>query len=485
MSYILLGAMTGTKAVGRTIVKGFKKAEQHVNHNSAKNIHKILTGFSYQDSEWYQLVTSALGDIFIHYNLQFNHLLKDKNLDFAWEKAMHKLAGDTIYRIFAGLKEIVKKEENMVQKITEPQFIIQCFLAGKSKGSLFSKITQNYGGKLGDKRPMQKEETKNKKFFEKFTTENFFDEPAIKMDDKIYGEPGEYLYRHSFKNEDVTVLSEKGKMFADCNWGNIEFEDRFSYMSEEKEPLLKELYNKLQSPEFHCLKEINQSLYQAHELMIKHLDQQEEHNKMSLKNQTEFLEISRQALEIQKEQHKQLQESIVNAIPEYNHTTQNVQLNVHIHNNNGYENNNPLGKEILCSNDLADGKTVASNKNENCWHSRKINIILPLITLLIIILVPFLLVHFSGSGTRKVSTCASNSNENFDESGSCQLSEFPFETLDQLYGPKTKQCCSSHSYTYIQHKKCEVRFKKKDFCPMSTYFFSAHEMTIDLKHIEN
>ena len=54
-----------------------------------------------------------------------------------------------------------------------------------------------------------------------------------------------------------------------------------SNMSEKKETLLNDLYNTLQSPEFHCLKEINQSLYSAHELMMKQLDQQEEHNKIS------------------------------------------------------------------------------------------------------------------------------------------------------------------------------------------------------------
>ena len=80
--HLLLGSMTASKVVGQTIVKGFKKAEQRINHNAAKNIHKILIGFSHQDFEWYQFVTSGLADIFIHYNLQFLHVLDDKNLDF-------------------------------------------------------------------------------------------------------------------------------------------------------------------------------------------------------------------------------------------------------------------------------------------------------------------------------------------------------------------------------------------------------------------
>ena len=105
--------------------------------------------------------------------------------------------------------------------------------------------------------------------------------------------------------------------------------------------------------------------------------------------------------------------------------------------------------------DLADG--ASESKSEKYWRSKKINVILPVIALLITILVPFLLVHSSGSGTMKVGTCA-NSSENFDASDSCHLSKFPLETLEQLYGPKVKQCCSSHGYSYIQNKKCEVRF---------------------------
>ena len=123
---------------------------------------------------------------------------------------MFKLAGDTVYRIFAGLKEIVKREDT-IPKITNPHFFIQCFLAGKSKGSWFSKITQNSGGKLGEKRPVKEKETKSRNFLTNFTTENFFDEPAIKMDDKIYGKQGEYLYRYSFAEEDVNSLGIEGK----------------------------------------------------------------------------------------------------------------------------------------------------------------------------------------------------------------------------------------------------------------------------------
>ena len=158
---------------------------------------------------------------------------------------------------------------------------------------------------------------------------------------------------------------------------------------------------------------------------------------------------------------QQLQESIVNTIPEYNHT-QNVQLNVHIHNNvleHSPEQSERIINQQRISNqsqDLAD--VTSASKSEKYWHSKKINFILPVIALLITILVPFLLVHSSGSGTMKVGTTCANSSENFDASDSCHLSKFPLETLEQLYGPKVKQCCSNHGYSYIQNKKCEVRF---------------------------
>ena len=110
------------------------------------------------------------------------------------------------------------------------------------------------------------------------------------------------------------------------------FKDHFSNMTEKKESLLKELYVKLKSPEFNCLKEINQ-------IMMKQQDLQEEHNKMSLKNQSEYLEISRQALDIQQqtlEQNKQLQESFVNTLITPTITRNNTIIQVNVHNNNVY-----------------------------------------------------------------------------------------------------------------------------------------------------
>ena len=55
-----------------------------------------------------------------------------------------------------------------------------------------------------------------------------------------------------------------------------------------------------------------------------------------------------------------------------------------------------------------------------------------------------------------VDGCA-NPNEHLDESDGCHHSKFPEDTLQQLYGPNVKQCCSSHGYTYKQNELCEVR----------------------------
>ena len=56
----------------------------------------------------------------------------------------------------------------------------------------------------------------------------------------------------------------------------------------------------------------------------------------------------------------------------------------------------------------------------------------------------------------KFDGCA-NPNEDLDESDGCHHSKFPEDTLQQLYGPKVKQCCSNHGYTYKQNEICEVR----------------------------
>lgn len=80
------GAISACRAIGGTIGKGVEKVQQRSGHDFSKKIHKILSGFLREDPKWYKLVTSALGDIFIHYNIQFCHLLCDEQLEFSWEK---------------------------------------------------------------------------------------------------------------------------------------------------------------------------------------------------------------------------------------------------------------------------------------------------------------------------------------------------------------------------------------------------------------
>ena len=173
------------------------------------------------------------------------------------EKAMYKLAEDVTHRIFTGLKGILENESEVPQ--LSSFLIIKCFQEGKSKSGFFSKITNNCGGKLGNKKEVENAGIKLRNIFEKFTTEELFCKPAIRKNDCIVGETSEYLYRYAFFKENLMFSDRKVIQFdnyKELNSIRIETVDHFTFLSSQKGALLKQLYTKLQSPEFNALKEV-------------------------------------------------------------------------------------------------------------------------------------------------------------------------------------------------------------------------------------
>ena len=104
-----------------------------------------------------------------------NALLPTKKLDCHLNKAMYKLALDSVSKIFHGLKDSLEKKEELPKEFSTT-FIINCFLKGKSKAGFFDKIREKLpkvvlgksrGGKL------KHSESKND-----FSTEDFFEVPS-------------------------------------------------------------------------------------------------------------------------------------------------------------------------------------------------------------------------------------------------------------------------------------------------------------------
>ena len=184
-------------ALKTAVTAGGGAIETRKKHVSAKDMHKLTGSFEVSNPKCYKQVMSAFGEIFIHYNLQFVHLLDAEKLDFHWSKAMHKLALDSVIKVFHGFKEIQKNNEDLPLEFSK-EFIIKCFLIGDSKGGVFDKVKSKLSGKrLGGK------------LTDDFFTQDLFEIPLVKAkDSNIYGsysksfvDPKQFLYRHLFDDE--------------------------------------------------------------------------------------------------------------------------------------------------------------------------------------------------------------------------------------------------------------------------------------------
>ena len=99
-------------------------------HKKARGLQYFFIGFKADDdddSKWKQPFLDATIDIFIHYNIQFNHLLPPEEIPFTWDIAMYKFAKDAVARIFNGLKKLTET------KTLDKDILIKCFLNGKHR----------------------------------------------------------------------------------------------------------------------------------------------------------------------------------------------------------------------------------------------------------------------------------------------------------------------------------------------------------------
>ena len=97
-----------------------------------------------------------------------------KKLDCHLNKALYKLALDSVSKIFHGLKNCLEKNEELPNEFSKT-FLIDCFLKGKSKGSFFDKIREKLpkvllGKSLGGK-------LKHSKSKNNFSTQDLFEIP--------------------------------------------------------------------------------------------------------------------------------------------------------------------------------------------------------------------------------------------------------------------------------------------------------------------
>ena len=236
----LLGGLGGSAIgkgagsfVGKVVKQVGGKIEASKEHVSAKDLHRITARFDPKKSEWYNPVVEALYEIFQCYNVQFQFLLEDEKLEVHLEKAIYKIAKDTIHKIFDGFKQCLQKKENNIPQNLSKNFIIECFQAGDSKGNFIDEKRRKKGFTL----------------FGNVTTQKFFERPFIrepgfvysldfnKSDDKIKT----YLYRYPFENEDFKNM-EKCKFSEISAWNdvNMEEKDQFIPLSRMKNKHIKE-----------------------------------------------------------------------------------------------------------------------------------------------------------------------------------------------------------------------------------------------------
>ena len=252
----LLGGVGGSAIVrgagsagGKLVKMVGRKIEGSKEHVSAKDLHRITARFDPKKSEWYNPVVEALYEIFQCYNLQFQFVLEDEKLEVHLEKAIYKIAKDTVHKIFHGFKQCLEKKPINIPTNFSKNFIIECFQAGDSKGNFI-------------------DEKRNKKGFTLFgsvNTQKFFERPLIKEDGFIYGldlnKPDEkikaYLYRYPFENEDFKNMKKcKYNKISAWNDMNLEEKDQFNALSRMKKKNIKEFFDMIKSLEEKLMSDI-------------------------------------------------------------------------------------------------------------------------------------------------------------------------------------------------------------------------------------
>ena len=99
---------------------------------------------------------------------------QQKKLECHLNKAIYKMALDSVNKIFHGLKNALEKNEELPNDFSET-FLLHCFLNGKSKGGFFNKIRSKLpkfllGKSLGGQ--LKHSQTENN-----FSTQDLFEKP--------------------------------------------------------------------------------------------------------------------------------------------------------------------------------------------------------------------------------------------------------------------------------------------------------------------
>ena len=248
--FFLPGVGVVTKGVSKVVDKSISavggKIEKSHAHTSAKNIQKIVGSFNSENPKSYTPVTEAFADIFINFNLQMIYLLDPENLDFHLSKALFKFALDTVSKIFDGFNQLLNNKQQTLPEFFSKQFLISCFLSGKSEGGIVDKVRTKLPKKLFGK-------SLGGQLSKDLSTEQCFEFPLVRSKDQVYWSKAippenikKFLYRYQFE------LEEPPKDFSPHSYLKF-FEDfdvskdNFSELTKNKEGLLKKFYNQIQS----------------------------------------------------------------------------------------------------------------------------------------------------------------------------------------------------------------------------------------------
>ena len=148
-----VGAVTKVagKVIDRTVTLAGGKIEKSIASTSAKELQNIVGNFNSESPKSYIPITEAFADIFIHFNVQMIYLLDPENLDFHLSKALFKFALDTVSKVFDGFKKLLDSKEKNLPVNFSTDFVIKCFLSGKSEGGIIdkmrAKLPKNFFGK--------------------------------------------------------------------------------------------------------------------------------------------------------------------------------------------------------------------------------------------------------------------------------------------------------------------------------------------------
>ena len=235
------------------------KIQQKRGHEAAKRVYKVIAEVI-PEKDWLKVMVPVFADIFLAYNVQFIHVLNEDTLKESehWMIAMYKLASDTVFRIFHGMREA--STTCMTAHTSENQLLfvrkemIKAFLAGRSSGGWKKKQKiKIFGGTLGHRLFKGKiNVTLGRTLFKdssgkSVTTQMFFEYPKVKCNNFVYGPvkvtTPSFPCRHAFEGE--VVMEEKQDYNEPQTWEGKEVNDEYDILSK-KEDLKSDVFKELE-----------------------------------------------------------------------------------------------------------------------------------------------------------------------------------------------------------------------------------------------